>query len=345
MKTQILFSLIALTITSHSFAENGEKAGNGGIGYVCRDEKGNLKTVKLLDLVEAENTILGYQLTDEQLEGTQATLTGVDYGYLNAQAYILKRVSPEAPAQIIVDLIQHLKSVSIPQNEDVGIPDPKDFTPKIAETKSCHFEVIGNYIGGALRINAVLYNKMPLLHQTAFWVHESFNFEWKEKKHHLTSNGPRELVAQLFRRGSWLTLEHLMRDDERFGFGLEVICRAIYGSRFFGKKMGYSYPTESYEIEDRENSTLDLMVFGKTYEYKSSTLTLPQEPQSRVTASLNIKNSQEPFILVKFINDVEKVLFEEITSPLPIAKSFVEAFEDRNTMEFPNGLQFSCYYR
>lgn len=203
MKTEKLILLITMTMLQSIAAfASGNGAGNGGSGWVCRENNPaeTIRWVRLLDTWEAENdphrkysfTNSSYEDNRKQVNSLTAALPG------NASSNF------ETDLLLFEQLIQHGKTSS-----GVRIVLPTDASIKFFPSQETCIggiltrEAIALYdVNQNINVNADLYQKLSPTDQFGLVLHEQMYAKSRDFDEMETSDFAREVVANLLRAAS-----------------------------------------------------------------------------------------------------------------------------------------------
>lgn len=155
-------ALTALIAASASPSQAGERVGNGGVGVVCRDPRGNILSAEMLDVFEGKNQFgLKYEGSpsldvDTMVNLAQLTMTANQKFLLDFQSEL-----PKVRSKITF------------LARGVGLEPTNDAFPVINK-KGCEFEQVANYTGdGNIYVDKEIFDRFDKVNQAALYVHET----------------------------------------------------------------------------------------------------------------------------------------------------------------------------
>jgi hypothetical protein len=183
-----LFTLIFTLLPAAYAGGSQSDGGNGGGGFVCREENGAIKSVEILDLFEGQ--LPPTNLIFDSNQNLDDYLT---------QAQFLMESNPSFLASFQRELIRVRRNI-IPMPDYVELELTNDDLRKFNQ-KNCKFIQIANYADhGRIYVNQEIYNYLlhyNSLNLAALYIHEAVYSLARSNVKDTDSTRSRQLTAQL----------------------------------------------------------------------------------------------------------------------------------------------------
>jgi len=157
----VFISLVTVVRAPKAWSE-GTSVGNGGVTVVCRNLKGTILSVQLLDLFEGEN--LKPKLLYSKKSFSSDEFIRIAEDRMKSNPTFLKVFQAE---------LMNVRSNVVELNKLVGLQPTNDAFPVINK-KGCKFEQLANYRDqeNTIYLDREISDQLDQLNKAAFYVHE-----------------------------------------------------------------------------------------------------------------------------------------------------------------------------
>jgi hypothetical protein len=257
---KITFVSIALLLTTLT-AYAGGVDGGGGKGVVCRDAKGRIRSIELLDLWEAR-VLYGRTLSPSHKplakqvgEAIDRLKNAVENTYSHKDPRTGKSVTgaDETKFQLENEALRFLKVNSAVRRLHGITLNPTPDSSEPAYPKDCQVEQVVNYISSGpaqILINQDLWEKMNSTQQAALIVHEAF-YRFLRDFNETNSVRVRRAVGYVFSGNSFPPLEATLPSPH-------IVCENFEFHGQNSESKYYFYPDQNNKI-----TVLAVSEFGK----------------------------------------------------------------------------------
>ena len=196
----VLAIMGALSITTQNLAHAGRDTGNGGVGIVCRNPRGNILSVEMLDIYEG-------RIQNSLTYAAEPTDTDVRIGMTEP-----KMISNPSFLREFQNELARVRAGWIFLPRGTGLEPTNDAFPVI-NRRGCAFEQVANYTDeGQIYVDRELFSQMDSLNQAALYLHEAIYKLARNQVQETTSIRTRRIVAHLLaRNGDSAVIAELMR--------------------------------------------------------------------------------------------------------------------------------------
>lgn len=182
-------ALAATLATPVLQAEAGEKTGNGGVGVVCRNTRGQITKATLLDIFEGEN-LYGQTYADNGLD-LETRLEVIETRMIRNVPFL----------EDFKNQVSQVKSILVFLPSGIGLEPTNDAFP-IINQRGCRFEQVANYddAENRLYIDQEIFNALDSVNRAALYVHEAVYAMARKNVGDSSSVRSRKLTAYLVAR-------------------------------------------------------------------------------------------------------------------------------------------------